>query len=100
LPAITVMCMSALPTCMFTWDHLLEDSPRVSSSLPDRVCVFTTAWLHIPDISFFAIHMGAPSVTFSTRISVSAHSRVCAQPPRGNVFRTFPSSLFTWDLLL
>jgi len=39
-------------------------------------CVFTAAWLHIPDI-FFAIHMGPSSVTFSTRVGVSARSRVC-----------------------
>jgi hypothetical protein len=66
---------------------------HVSSSLPDCVCVFTAAWLHILDISFFAIHVGPSSVTFSTRIGVSAHSRVCAQPPRGYIFQTFPSSL-------
>jgi hypothetical protein len=35
------------------------------------------AWLHIPDISFFAIRMGPSSLTFSTRFVVSAHSRVC-----------------------
>jgi hypothetical protein len=93
LSANTVTCMSASPTRVFTWDRLLEDSPRVSSSLPDRVCVFTAAWLHIPDISFFAIHLGPSSVMFSTRIGVSAHSRVCAQPPRGYIFRTFRSSL-------
>jgi hypothetical protein len=60
----------------FAWDRLLKDSPRVLSSLHDRACVFTVAWLHIPDISFFAIHMGTSSVTFSTRFVVSAHSRV------------------------
>jgi hypothetical protein len=43
------------------------------------VCVFTAAWLHIPDISFFAIHMGPSSVTFSARFVVSAHSRVCVR---------------------
>jgi hypothetical protein len=97
LPANTATCISTLPTHVLTWDCLLEDSPRVSSSMPDRVCVcvcvFTSAWLHVPDISFFAIHMGPSSVTFSTRVSVSTHSRVCAQPPRGYIFRTFPSSL-------
>ena len=39
-------------------------------------CVFTGAWLHIPDISFFAIHMGPSSVTFSTRFVVSAYVRM------------------------
>jgi len=77
LPAHTVTCVSASPTRVFTWDRLLEDSPRVSSSLPDRVCVFTAAWLHILDISFFAIYRGPSSVTFSTRFVVSADSRVC-----------------------
>jgi len=43
--------------------------------------------------SVFAIHMGPSSVTFSTRFVVPAHSRVCAQPPRGSIFRTFRSSL-------
>jgi len=38
LPAHTVTCVSASPTRVFTWDRLLEDSPRVSSSLPSRVC--------------------------------------------------------------
>jgi len=89
LPATYLPCRLTAQTCQptqsraclrrqhaFTWDRLLEDSPRVSSSLPDRVCVFTAAWLHIPDISFFAIHMGPSSVTFST-LFVSAHSRVC-----------------------
>ena len=75
LPAHTVTCVSASPTRVFTWDCLLEDSPHVSSSLPDHVCVFA-AWLHIPDISFFAVHMRL-SVPFSTRFIVSAHSRVC-----------------------
>jgi hypothetical protein len=57
------------------------------------VCVFNAAWLHIPDISFFAIHMG-PSLTFLARFVVSAHSRVCScvsQPPLGYIFRTFLS---------
>jgi len=49
----------------------------VSSPLPARVCVFTAAWLHIPDIFFFAILMG-PSVT-ATRFVVCAHSRVCVR---------------------
>jgi len=95
LPANTVTCMSASPTRVFTWDRLLEDYPRVSSSLPDRVCVcvFTAAWLHFPDISFFAIDMRPSSITFSTCVGVSAHSRVCAQPPRGYIFRIFRSSL-------
>ena len=93
LPANSVTCMSASPTRVFTWDRFLEDSSRVSSSLPDCVCAFTAAWLHIPEISFFAIHMGPSSVTFSTRVGVSAHSRVCAQSPRGYIFRTFRSSL-------
>jgi hypothetical protein len=37
-------------------------------------CVFSDAWLRIPDISFFAIHMGPSSLTFSTRFVVTAHS--------------------------
>jgi hypothetical protein len=41
------------------------------------LCISTPAWLHLPDISVFAIHMGPSSVTFSTRFLVSAHSRVC-----------------------
>jgi hypothetical protein len=82
LPANTVTCMSASPTRVFTWDRLLKDSLRVSSSLSDRVCVFTAAWLHVPDISFFVIHMGPSSVTFSTRVGVTAHSRVCVLNPR------------------
>jgi hypothetical protein len=90
LPATYFPCRSTAQTCQptqsraclrrqhaFTWDRLLEDSPRVLSSLPDRVCVFTAAWLHIPDISFFAIHMGPSFVTFSTRFVVSAPWRVC-----------------------
>jgi len=43
------------------------------------VCVFTATWLHIPDISYFAIHMGPSSLTFSMRFVVSAHSRVCVR---------------------
>jgi len=90
LPATYFPCRSTAQTCQptqsraclrrqhaFTWDRLLEDFLRISSSLPDRACVFTAAWLHIPDISFFAVHMGPSSVTFSTRFVVSAHSRVC-----------------------
>ena len=93
LPAHTVTCVSASPTRVFTWDRLLEDSPRVSSSLPDRVCVFTAAWLHILDISFFAIYRGPSSVTFSTRFVVSANWRACVRVSL-NIFRTVRSSLF------
>jgi hypothetical protein len=60
----------------FTWDRLLEDSRLVSSSAWSRWCVLTAAWLHIPDISFFALHIGPSSITFSTRFVVSAHSHV------------------------
>jgi len=58
--------------------HMRPSSGRFSTcfvlSARSRVCVFTAAWLHIPDISFFAIYMGPSSVTFSTRFVVSAHS--------------------------
>ena len=39
LPTHIVTCVSASSTHVFTRDRLLEDSPRVSSFLPDRVCV-------------------------------------------------------------
>ena len=85
----TVTCVSASPTRMLTWDRLLEDSPRISSSLPDRVCVCVCVCLPprgyifwtFPSLlytwSVFAIYMGPSSVTFSTRFVFSAHSRVC-----------------------
>jgi len=41
-------------------------------SARSRVCVFTAALLHIPDISFFAIHMGP-----SQRASSSPPTHVC-----------------------
>jgi len=77
LPVYTITCVSASPTQVSTWDRHLEDSQRISSSLPAPMRVFTAAWLRIPDIYFFAIHMGPSSVTFATRFFVSAHSRVC-----------------------
>ena len=62
--------------------HMRPSSGRFSTcfvlSARSRVCVFTAAWLHIPDISFFAIYMGPSSVTFSTRFVVSAHSPTSA----------------------
>jgi hypothetical protein len=56
-----------------------------------RMCVFIAAWLHIPDISFFAIHMEPSSVT-STHFVVSAHTRVCVRVSINN-YRTFRSLL-------
>ena len=78
----------------------------VSSSLPDRarVCVFTAAWLHIPDISFFAIYMiyvryshgtffcNVPNALGRLR-SLTCVCSYVSQPPRGYIFRRFRSSL-------
>jgi hypothetical protein len=66
---------------------------RVCARVEACARVFTASWLRIPDISFFDVHMGFCSVTFSTRVSVSAHSCACAQPPHGYIVRTFRSLL-------
>jgi hypothetical protein len=77
LPAHTVTYVSASPTRFYKRPSSRIFSTCFVLSARSRVCVFTAAWLHIPDISFFAIHMGPSSVRFSTLFVVSAHSRVC-----------------------
>ena len=84
--AHTVTCASASPTCVHAWYRLVEDSPRVSSPLPDRVCmcvcspprgyIIRTFSSLLYTWSVFTIHMGHSSVTFSTRFVVCTHSRV------------------------
>jgi len=70
----TVTCVSASPTRMLTWDRLLEDSPRISSSLPDRVCVCVCVCVYRRVVTY------------------SGHFRLC--------YIHDLCSLFTWDLLL
>ena len=74
--------------------YMRPSSGRFSTCfvLSALTCVFTAAWLRIPDISFFAINMGPSSATFSARFVVSAHSRVCVRLSL-HIFRTFRSSL-------
>ena len=106
LPATYFPCRVTAQTCQPTQSRACLHSQHACSHetvfwkilhmfrpLCPIACVFTATWLRIPDISFFAIDMGPSSVTFSTRVGVSAHSRVCAQPPRCYIFWTFRSSL-------
>jgi hypothetical protein len=92
LPATYFPCRSTAQTCqphshvrVWVANTRLHETVfwkilYVFRPLPGRVCVFIAAWLHIPDITFFAIHMGPSSVTFSTCVGVSAHSRLSFTP--------------------
>jgi len=109
LPATYFPCRSTAQTCQptqscaclrcqhtFTWDCLLEDSPRVSSSLPDRMCVHRRVVTYSGHFLLRYSHETFFCNVLNTLRRLRPLKCVCSyvsQPPRGYIFRTFPSSL-------
>jgi hypothetical protein len=80
----------------FTWDRLLEDSPRVSSSLPDRVCVHRRIVTYSGHFLLRYSHGTFFCNVLNTLRRLRPLTCVCSyvsQPLCGYIFQTFPSSL-------
>jgi len=92
LPANTVTCVSASPTRVY----MRPSSPRVSSSLPDRVCVHCRVVTYSRHFLLRYSHGTFFCNVLNALRRLRPLTCVCSclsTPPRGYIFRTFPSSL-------
>ena len=91
-------------TSASTFCHLFRLPPPFQRhiSLAERLHRLASQHSHVHVcVANTRVHMRPSSGRFSTCFVLSARSRVCVcSPPRGYIFPTFPSSLFTWYLLV
>jgi len=92
LPTHIVTCVSASSTHVFTRDRLLEDSPRVSSFLPDRVCVHRRMVTYSGHFLLRYSHGTFFCNVFNALRRLRPLTGVCSyesQPPHGYIFGHF-----------